>query len=133
MYKFIPDDVHTNSTSLHKYRKNNRDLFELVKIRDKLVIELKEIKQGIKYLRKSNLNIVISCLQRKLCYTKIKVSYINYILDLNRVDIPEDKKKPSYIKSFNSCEYNYCSNKPIIEVNKLLNNICPNIKGVSND
>jgi hypothetical protein len=128
MYKFIPDDIDTNSTSLHKYRKNNRELFELVKVRNELVVKLKEIKQGIKYLRKSNLNIVISYLQRKLCYTKIKVSYINYILDLNRVDIPEDKKKPSCIKSFNNCEYNYCSSEPITEVNKLLNDICSNIK-----
>jgi len=103
MYKFITKEERKAKDK--KALIKEEWLWSMVELRNTYVDAIKEYKVAIKELQNKNVPMVISDMQREQSVNKTAVSYLNYVLDLNRIDLEESKKKPKAIKAFGNLPY----------------------------
>ena len=106
MYKFITDEQRNRKDKVAL--KREEWLWDVVELRNKFVDKLKSNKKCLRLLKDNsdlNHNFFRSDLQQLQSKNRLAVSYLNYLLDLNRVDIPDAKKKSSKIKAFGGLTY----------------------------
>jgi len=104
MYKFITKEEREAKDK--KALIKEEMLWDIVELRNTYVDALIEYNKAIKILCNKNIPMVMIDLYREQSAHKTVVSYLNYILDVYRIDLEESKKKPSAIKAFNNLPYN---------------------------